>query len=158
MRRLRVHLIIRRIRQHNYGAKHFPPSHACRAYFHFHAGGETCLTCQVDCCGYKLANGTLTCCGDGFCNAAGGETCATCPGDCGACATCNKNLICEPALGEKCVNGTSGCSDCGTCGSGAYCGDGKCTSARKGYSETCGSCPTDCGQCSDPLFCGECVE
>ncbi len=116
------------------------------------SGGETCLTCKAD-CGYKLANGTLTCCGDRICSAAAGETCATCPGDCGACATCNKNLICEPALGEKCVNGTSGCSDCGNC-TANYCGDGRCTWSRYYYTESCVRCPTDCGSCSG-LYCGE---
>ncbi|EFJ42133.1 hypothetical protein VOLCADRAFT_107390 [Volvox carteri f. nagariensis] len=119
----------------------------------FCSGGETCLTCQAD-CGTRLSNGTLTCCGDGVCNAADGETCASCPGDCGVCSTCNRNGICEPALGEKCASGTSGCTDCGSCSS-TYCGDGKCTSARKGYTESCGTCSLDCGGCSDPLFCGD---
>ncbi|EFJ42131.1 hypothetical protein VOLCADRAFT_107389 [Volvox carteri f. nagariensis] len=120
----------------------------------FCSGGETCLTCQAD-CGTRLSNGTLTCCGDGVCNAGGGETCASCPGDCGRCSTCNRNGICEPALGEKCYSSsTSGCTDCGFCSS-AYCGDGKCTGSRRGYSETCYTCPTDCGRCRDTTFCGD---
>ncbi|GIM04508.1 hypothetical protein Vretimale_9065, partial [Volvox reticuliferus] len=117
-------------------------------------GTETCSTCLMD-CGIPSSTGILTCCGDGLCDAAASETCQTCPSDCGVCPTCNKNGICETDIGEKCVTGTSGCSDCGTCGTSSYCGDGKCTSSRKGYTETCGSCALDCGKCSDATYCGD---
>ncbi|KXZ50016.1 hypothetical protein GPECTOR_18g17 [Gonium pectorale] len=122
-------------------------------------GAETCLTCLAD-CGFATPGGALTCCGDGVCSeAAFGETYATCPSDCPK-NTCNKNKVCEWDAGERCVGPNSpggGCSDCGACSvvGGPYCGDGVCTSRRRGYREDCFSCIKDCGSFKDEFFCGD---
>ncbi len=121
--------------------------------------GEDCLSCPGDCGPCPLE------CGDGICSE--DETCASCPLDCGACE------------GDCCLpDGTPGCADaaitdcvceadafcclvewddlcvaevedlgCGDCGGAVDCGDDLCAET-----ESCETCPADCGPC--PTDCG----
>ncbi len=95
------------------------------------ASAESCLTCPTDC----PCTGT---CGDGMCDP--GEI-MSCPIDCGTTGVCGNGLI-EP--GEECDDGNltdgDGCSSFCTWEVITPCGDGICSS-----SESCFSCPVDCG-------------
>ncbi|MBK8256714.1 MAG: hypothetical protein IPK82_29090 [Polyangiaceae bacterium] len=132
-------------------------------------GGESCETCPSD-CGTCNSGG----CGDNTCGA--GESCETCPSDCGDCSTCgpqnftvdcgngykcpanstcsqdgncfcNEGYVAESCSGQSC---TSGCPApdwwCVT-GSSGSCGNGMCDA-----SESCSTCPSDCGGCSCTLY------
>ena len=122
--------------------------------------GFSCGTCD----------GSGPVCGNGECD--GIEDCLVCPEDCGECAgtgCCDPHATpaCDDAEIAACVcNEDAWCCteewdaicveevvtfNCGTCGgSGPVCGDGNCTG-----SETCTTCPADCGECP-PL--GACCE
>ncbi|GFR45442.1 hypothetical protein Agub_g6838 [Astrephomene gubernaculifera] len=126
------------------------------------AGGETCVTCPRD-CGTRQRDGSRTCCGDGKC-ASKYENSTSCPADCPA-NTCKRNGVCDYAGGERCYNAATktGCLDCGICPpnkyNNHYCGDGKCNRKRF-YSESCYTCPQDCGTCrrssdSSTSYCGD---
>ncbi|KXZ50005.1 hypothetical protein GPECTOR_18g16 [Gonium pectorale] len=121
------------------------------------SGAETCRSCLAD-CGVVGRNGARYCCGDGVCSSAAGENSTLCAADCPTTA-CNNNRVCNYEAGERCVGPDSpggGCADCGVCSaSGPHCGDGVCSFRRKGYSESCFSCPMDCARCLDEYFCGD---
>lgn len=115
------------------------------------------LKCNSSTCQFDTSECTLPAsCGDGSCN--GSETCASCPQDCGAC--CGNGVV-DP--GEQCdgsnlggatcssvmgagYTGSLSCSNCSFVTSGCSpppsCGDGSCNG-----SETCSTCPQDCGNC-----------
>ncbi|KXZ49973.1 hypothetical protein GPECTOR_18g13 [Gonium pectorale] len=126
-------------------------------YISYDAGAETCRSCLAD-CGAVGRNGARYCCGDGVCSSAAGENSTLCAADCPTTA-CNNNRVCNYEAGERCVGPDSpggGCADCGVCSaSGPHCGDGVCSFRRKGYSESCFSCPMDCASCLDEYFCGD---
>jgi hypothetical protein len=144
---------------------------------------ETCANCLADCGSCEgsccLPNGTEGCaredvqgcvcamdpycCNvqwDGLC-AAEADECGSCDGDC--CDT-NGNAGCEEESIEACVcaadpyccnvNWDNLCVneveslDCGICVPADVCGDGIC-----GDTETCETCPNDCGECA-----GSCCE
>lgn len=138
---------------------------------------ETCVNCPTDCgdCHGSccLPNGTegcidanvqgCVCAQDPFCCnvqwdglcASEADECGSCDGDC--CAT-NGNAGCEDESIESCVcaddpyccniNWDNLCVneveslECGICVVADVCGDGIC-----GETETCESCPNDCGEC-----------
>ncbi|MBM4372964.1 MAG: hypothetical protein FJ098_15020, partial [Deltaproteobacteria bacterium] len=103
-------------------------------------------------------------CGDGSCS--GDETTCSCSGDCGACAGCCQGTECKngTATGECGTNGAAcaACSGGKTCQSQVCdykCGDGVCASTPPG-TETCCTCPSDCGPCcgNGACDCGETAE
>ena len=114
-------------------------------------------------------------CGDGTCDS--GETKSSCPADCGSAtttaahvcdvgcdspssagttATCYCDNQCQTygdccnadgsATATSCAGST--CASCNGGATGPVCGDGSCDST-----ETCSSCPSDCGNC--PGYCGD---
>lgn len=69
---------------------------------------------------------------------------------CEAAVVCPEPPVCLPACGDKTCNGTETCSTCpGDCGvCPPVCGDKTCNGT-----ETCSTCPGDCGVC--PPSCGD---
>jgi hypothetical protein len=141
-------------------------------------GGETCSSCRTDCgaCGPV--------CGNNRCES--GETCSSCRADCGACGPVCGNNRCESSEScESCATDCGECEEacpgadgtlcgdgicqecesedwCGDCtpeepepevtpDSNPYCGDGSCNG-----SESCSSCPGDCGSCGPVCGNGSC--
>lgn len=104
-------------------------------------------------------------CGDGTCNAT--EDCGSCPDDCGSCPS--DTICCETSSFPGCV--ATDIEDC-TCDLDPYCCDVEwddlcveaaieqcgldcdtaCGDTLCDESEDCGSCPSDCGQCTS---CGD---
>jgi hypothetical protein len=89
-------------------------------------------------------------CGDGECNVK--ENCSSCSEDCGECLPapiCDNDGVCRKDMGETYED----CEDCQGFNVNC-CGDGDCqetTCAAEGCcnSESCSSCPGDCGECAD---------
>ena len=90
-------------------------------------------------------------CGDGVC--AGGwsfESECSCPEDCGLCAGCCSWAVCESGTsadscgkkGAECGNCAADDQSCVSQQCQCQCGDGMCCD-----SETCSTCPDDCGEC-----------
>jgi len=88
--------------------------------------------------------GAAAVCGDTVCDA-GTETCQSCQADCGKC--CGNGKV---DAGEQCDDGNTtngdGCSS--TCQTEAKCPDAACNGT-----ETCTSCPQDCGACPTGDWC-----
>jgi hypothetical protein len=92
-------------------------------------------------------------CGDGAC--VGNEACGSCPADCGPCATCPPPLTpCPAANALFCANLDADPWNCGACANaclwGESCVAGSCTVPVCGDlvcagTESCLSCPGDCG-------------
>jgi hypothetical protein len=147
--------------------------------------GEVCDICSFDCgacpatCGDFLCDPTESClscpgdcgpcqatCGDFLCDPT--ESCVTCSFDCGPCAggdgtcagSCGTSDIftgcyCDAlcfGLGDCCDDVCTQCSgDYPTECSSQSCGDGMCDA-----SESCTSCPSDCGPCNSGCGDGTC--
>lgn len=87
-------------------------------------------------------------CGDGNCDFE--EDCSTCAQDCGECPpipVCDNDGVCRGDLGET----YQGCEDCrglnmGCCGDG-ICQEIVCHGPGCCASESCSTCPEDCGEC-----------
>ena len=117
-------------------------------------GGAILLMLLTIVCSHSCPPGTTWdngkgCCVNGLGNCAGScwpdVTDPTCPASCqchpaGLPCTCGcGNLVCEPALGED----SHTCPiDCGAATAVPICGDGSCR-----FTESCSSCPADCGVC-----------
>jgi hypothetical protein len=118
---------------------------------------------------FLCADGCESRCGDGICALDGSERCTSCPVDCGVCGECAHGLCepggpldpsCDPCVETICAVDPYCClaawddlcrgevsTLCGLDCGGPGCGDGACAP-----SESCASCPTDCGPCA---VCGD---
>ncbi len=126
-------------------------------------GGDLCV--EGACVGGENVCGD---CGDSVCGE--GESCESCPDDCGLCGDCCAiqegpgcadeavqactcaldAFCCESVWDDICIE--EAVAECGlTCGTEPECGDSLCDE-----SESCESCPADCGEC--PAGCCEPAE
>ncbi|MBN2517264.1 MAG: lamin tail domain-containing protein [Candidatus Altiarchaeota archaeon] len=146
------------------------------------APSESCSACEADCgpcplpepeeyCGDGVCGDDEGCaicprdcpcptpepfCGDGTC--LGDEDCGNCAQDCGECESCDNDGLCETKNGETEAN----CEDCkglnvNCCGDGE-CQEIVCMGSGCCASESCSSCPKDCGSCSTGTPAGSCLD
>lgn len=78
---------------------------------------------------------------------------------CGEYAACDTSCIYVPGPEYEAIQTT--CGEYGVCETPCECGDGLCNGDLSGCTETCGTCPGDCGgPCLEPTevgYCGQCT-
>ena len=105
--------------------------------------------CVMFCDAFCEGCGSLTSCGDAFCDATVGENCANCPGDC-ACPepeVCYQSTCCAPDCAGK---------ECGPDGCGGSCGECPCPGCdpESDYCDATGLCVVFDGySCQEYVFC-----